>query len=76
MPVVRIRLAATPLSDERAGDAVGTLLRQTHVQIVAAGAVGVADDVNGGFRTFQYHRDAGQGVGPAGFRLGAAAVSR
>ncbi len=63
------------LSDQRAGDAVCTLLRQTHIQILAAGAVGVADDVNSGFLVlFQHHGHAGQGVGAGRLQVGAIAV--
>lgn len=74
MPVVRMRLAATP-QVMSAGDAVRTLLRQTHIQILAAGAVGVADHVNSGFLIlFQHHGHAGQGVGAGRLQVGAIAV--
>ncbi len=51
------------------------MLRQTHIQILAAGAVGEAQHVDGGFIVlFQYHCHAGQSVGTSRFQVGAAAV--
>ena len=51
------------LGDERAGHGIGTLLGQTHVQILAASAVSVTHHVYGSLVVlFQYHRHAGQGV--------------
>lgn len=74
IPLVRIRLASTP-GDQRAGDGVSTLLRQTHIQIVATGTVGVAHHIDGGLGIlFQHHRHAGQRVSACRFQRRAAAV--
>ncbi len=51
------------------------MLRQTHIQIVATGAVGVAHHIDGGLGIlFQHHCHAGQRVSACRFQRRAAAV--
>lgn len=63
------------LGDKGAGNAIRALLREAHVQILAAAAVGIADHVNRRlFVLFQHHRDAGERIGSCRFEVGAAAI--
>ncbi len=70
-----MRLAATPWVMSALATLSARCCDKTHIQILAAGAVGVADHVNSGFLIlFQHHGHAGQGVGAGRLQVGAIAV--